>query len=289
MSLSAQYLSEKNVNNAASDSYIENTAFRKNAAMLPQKAQGIGYVFNLERDFNLFANHYLHFENNLYGRNYWNNHDFDETTNRFYLGYVQKSAQQRIALLPFYEQQWYSGHRYKRSNGGRLEFDRWLSPQWQLSTALEYAQNFYANNPELNGNSKLISSTLLWRPSPRYYFYAGGDFAAERSRVRHYGYDMQSLRLGWGQEWLWGISSRVSGSFSQRNYKDNLTLGRSFYFDQRRKDKIYSAHLTLWKRDWHWQGITPKLNFKWKKQSSNFATLYRYTDKSVNVLFEKTF
>ncbi|WGE48888.1 surface lipoprotein assembly modifier [Actinobacillus equuli] len=289
VSLSANYLREDNVNSVSGERYIENTAFIKGESMLPQKAQGIGYYFGVERDINLWNAHYLHIDNSLYGKNYWDQHDYDDISNRLSLGYVHKGSQQRFAVLPFYEQQWYGGHRYKRSNGGRIEFNRWLTSNWQVSMAAEYARNFYSNSPSLNGESKLASLTMLWRSSPRSYFYLGTDYAQERTKVRHYSYDLKTARIGWGQEWHWGISSRLSFSASKREYKDNLSLGSAFHFDKWREDRIYHINATIWKRDWHLWGITPKLNYHWKKQRSNFASLYSYSDKSVNVLLEKTF
>ena len=289
VSFGVQYLSENNVNNAANDSYIENTPFRKNASMLPQKAHGLGYQLSLERDFNLWGAHYLNIENGLFGKSYWDNHLYDEITNRFYLGYVYKQANQKLALRSFYEQQWYNGHRYKRENGGRIDFQHRFSPQWQFSSALEYGRNFYSNRAYLNGSSKLVSNTLTWQPNIQSSFSLGSDFLAERSQIRHYGYNLATLRLLWRQEWKLGIVSRLNFSISQRHYRDNLSLGRAFHFDKRRRDKIYMIGLTLWKQDWEWQGITPKLNLKWKKQVSNFNSLYSYTDKSINLLLEKTF
>lgn len=289
VSLSANYLREDNVNNVSGERHIENTAFIKGESMLPKKAQGIGYNFALERDVNLWTAHYLHIENSLYGKSYWSQHDYDDISNRLLIGYVHKSAQQRFAVLPFYEHQWYGGHRYKRSNGGRIEFNRWLSSNWQFPTAAEYAGNFYSNSPSLNGRSKLGSLTVLWRLNPRAYFYLGTDYAQERTKAHHYSYDLKTARIGWGQEWHWGISSRLSFSASKREYKDNLSLGSAFHFNKRREDQVYHINVTVWKRDWHLWGITPKFNYHWKKQRSNFASLYSYSDKSVNVLLEKTF
>ncbi|OQS58230.1 hypothetical protein ASU3_06475 [Actinobacillus suis] len=289
VSLSANYLREDNVNHVSSERYIENTAFIKGESMLPQKAQGISYYFGLERDINLWNAHYLRIDNSLYGKNYWDQHDYDDITNRLSLGYVHKGSQQRFAILPFYEQQWYGGHRYKRSNGGRIEFNRWLNSNWQFSTAAEYARNFYSNSLSLNGKSKLASLTMLWRASPRTYFYLGADYAQERTKVRHYSYDLKTARIGWGQEWYGGISSRLSFSASKREYKDNLSLGSAFHFDKQREDRIYHINATVWKRDWPLWGITPKLNYHWKKQRSNFVSLYSYSDKSINIILEKTF
>lgn len=285
---SAHYAREKNVNNAASARYIENTPFEKGASMLPQKANGVAYGFWAARDFNLHNAHYLHFANQTSGKIYWDNHDFDELTSRTYLGYEHKQAAQRLALLPFFEQQWYANHRYKQSRGVRLEFNRWLSPNWQLSAAVEYGQNRHRQLHRLNGHHHLNSLTLLWRISPTSALSFGGDHFRERTAFRHQNYQLNTLRFGWSKEWLGGISTRMALSYSQRRFQGNLVLG-GFRFNKRREDEIYQLNLTAWKRDWHLFGITPKIQFRFKKQQSNFASLYRYHDKSLNLLLEKQF
>ena len=287
--LSVNYLRNENVNNVSSDVQIEGTAFRKGESMLPKTAHGVGYFFDLERDFNLFNAHYLHLENMLYGKNYWDAHEYDDITNRTYLGYTHKSADQKWSVLPFYEREWYGNHRYKWVSGVRGEFNQWLNSNWQISGALEYGKERYHQNAGLDGNVKVASLTLLWRPIPTRYFWTGVDFTRDNAQTKYYSYDLKTARIGWGEEWDWGISSRFSFSASKRDYKDNLVLGSVFYFSKAREDEIYHFNATVWKRDWHLWGITPKLNYHWRKQQSNFDSLYSYSDKSVNVLFEKTF
>lgn len=290
INFSAQYLRERNVNNASNAPYIENTPFKKNAASLPQTANGVAYGMDIERDFSLSGSHFLHIANALNGKVYWDKHDFDELTNRTYLGYVRKQENSRFALLPFYERQWYGGHRYKWSKGGRLSAHYRFTPHWQLSAATEYSHRRYFSAPELNGTSKLLSLTLLWQINPNRFIYLGGDVNQENTRTAQYSNLLNNLRLGWGEEWQWGISSRLALSYGKRQYRENLALaGGAFRFDMPRQDRIYQASATLWKRDWHWLGITPKLHFHWKKQSSNFATLYSYRDHSINILLEKAF
>lgn len=289
-SISLNYLRERNVNNVSDSAYIENTAFKKNEVMLPQKANGIAYAFGIARDFNLHNAHFVHFSNQLYAKNYWDNHNYDDIQNRTYLGYRYKQANAQFGLLPFYERQWYGNHRYKWGQGIRLNWQWWLNSNWQLSNAAEYSKQRYFSSYALNGHSKLFSVTLLWQIKPTRFVYAGLDFSQERTSVRQYSYDLKTLRLGWGEEWGAGISSRLNISYSKRQYRDNLALaGGTFRFDKTRSDKIYQVNATIWKRDWHLWGITPKLNFRWKQQQSNFDSLYSYTDKSVNMLIEKSF
>ena len=41
-----------------------------------------------------------------------------------------------------------------------------------------------------------------------------------------------------------------------------------------RKDNEFNTGVTLWKRDWHYWGITPKLSFRFNKVNSNIDDLY---------------
>ncbi|KAE9530185.1 surface lipoprotein assembly modifier [Testudinibacter aquarius] len=288
-SFSAYYLRDTNVNNTAATREIENTGFVKGDSMLPQSAHGVAYAFSLERDFNLSGSHYLHLGTELFGKNFWDNHAYDDIYNRTYLGYSHKSALQSWSILPFYEKRWFGNQSYKWANGVRGEYHRWLSNNWQLSTALEHAQQHYYDSQNLNGHSQLASVTLLWLRTPRQFFSLGVDYNREKTQLQQYSNNTRTLRIGWGQEWQWGISSRIGLSYAQRNYKDQAKLGELIPLGNVRNDKIYSANLTLWKRDWHLWGITPKLQLSWKKQDSNISSMYSYSSKNIHLVFEKNF
>ncbi|MCI5764792.1 surface lipoprotein assembly modifier [Actinobacillus porcinus] len=291
---SFNYVRDTNVNNVGSERQVvlENGGvLTRSESMLPQTAHGLAYSLDISRDFNLWRSHYFTVGNEFWGKSYWDNHEFDDISNRTFVGYAHKIAKQNFRIKPFYEKRWYGGESYRWSNGARVEFSRWLSPNWQLSTAGEFSKQRYLDSTSQNGNNKLISATLLWARTPKQFFYLGSDFMAERTKVRQYGSDSKSLRLGWGQEWNWGISSRFGLSIMKREYKDIAKLGNInlFSFGKRREDKIYGVSLSLWKRDWHIWGITPKLQLSWRKQDSNISEMYSYTQKNVNILFEKTF
>ncbi|OOF47348.1 surface lipoprotein assembly modifier [Rodentibacter trehalosifermentans] len=79
---------------------------------MPQTAHGIAYSLSLGKDFNLGNRYYLAFENELFGKSYWDNHDYDDIYNRTSLGVRYKTAQSTLSLLPFYEKRWYGGESY---------------------------------------------------------------------------------------------------------------------------------------------------------------------------------
>ncbi|MEG9529975.1 surface lipoprotein assembly modifier [Mannheimia indoligenes] len=289
-SATAYYVRESNVNNVANAREIENTGYIKNDNMMPEKAQGLAYSINFGKDFNLVGRHYLALDNDFYGKSYWDNHDYDDISNRTYLGYRYKTPSSTFSLLPFYEKRWYGNESYQWANGVRAEFSHWLNPNWQVVTALEHSKQRYFDSTAQNGNSKLVSGTLIWLRNPKQFFTFGADFNRESTWVKQYSTDTKGIRLSWGQEWeLGGFSSRLSVGISQRQYKDQAKLGGFLALGKVRQDKIYSANLTLWKRDWHLWGITPKLQFSWRKNDSNLPTMYSYTRKNVNLIFEKTF
>lgn len=285
----ANYLYDKNVNKTSSERHIENTGFVKGDGMLPQKAHGFAYSAEIEKNRNLSGSHNLHFSNEISGKSYWDNHDYDELNNRTYLGYVFQNAQYRWALKPFYERQWFGNHRYNWANGARMEYRQIFAKNWQISTAWEFSQPRYFKQQDRNGITKLASATLIYAFSEKGYLYLGSDFIREQTRVKQYSNDLKSLRLGWKQTWGYEISTQLNGSISLRQYKDFAYLGGILPLNVIRRDKIYTAHFTLWKNDWHWYGITPKIQFRLKRQSSNIPSMFSYSDKYVQLLLEKTF
>ncbi len=286
---SISYIRDTNVNSVSENQNIENTGYIKNNDMLPKTAHGYAFNVSINKDFNLFQRHYLAAENDAYGKIYWDNHEYDDITNRILLGYKYKTASSTFALLPFYEKRWYGNESYNWSNGIRAELIHWLTPHWQASFAAEQFKSRFFNIFALNGNTRLISATFVWARTPQQFFYIGADFNQEKTQVKQYSSDTKALRLGWGQEWNKGISSRLSFSINTRDYKDLAILGGMIPLGKIRKDKNYNLNLTLWKRDWHLFGITPKIQLNYFKRRSNLATLFSYTDKNIRIIFEKTF
>ncbi len=86
-----------------------------------------------------------------------------------------------------------------------------------------------------------------------------------------------------------GLSTRTSLTYAKRDYKAEANLGGLLPLGKVRSDKVYGAQLTVWKRDWHLFGLTPKVRFFWRKHDSNLPSLYSYTNKGVQVLVEAQF
>ncbi len=291
--LSFYYVKDKNINKVAGAKYIENTPFQKNNSILPQTATGVYYSGGIGKDFNLNSSHYLAFSTELNGETYWDNHSYDELTGRVNVGYRYKNATLSGSLLPFYQYRWSGGEKYQFSNGVETNLGKWLNSRWQVTLSSEYSRNHYFKNSDRNGHSLFLSAGFYFVRTPQQAFYFGGSFQREKTNVVSYSSKMKSVYVGWVQEWGKGISSQLNLNFALRHYDDEAFLptgsGLRLYLGKQRKDKIYSTHLMLWKRDWHLLGVTPKLKFSWKQQKSNLSTMYSYKEKNVHLIFEKSF
>lgn len=286
---SFSFLHEKNINNASKSHIIENTGFVKNDDMLPKSGKGLHYTFNIEKNFNLVGNHYITLQDSLYGKSFWNNHDYDDIQNRFSIGYGFRDARKKIAFLPFYEKRWYGTTPYQDNLGIRTEFNYWINRQFQILSAIEYAKQNFKQNNRLNGDNFLFSNTLLWLRTPEQYFFIGTDFNRERTGIQQYSSELKNVRVGWGQEWWKGISTRFILSYGIRQYKDKAVLGEILPLNKTRRDQETNFNISVWKRDWHFWGITPKLNYNRRIVRSNLPSMYSYNKNRFMLVFEKTF
>lgn len=285
--LGVSYLRENNVNNASSQPYIDigGRRFEKQKGALPQKANGIKYVLALSKAINVVNNHYIYTENHLSGRFFWDNHSFDDLTNRLYLGYQYQNHRSRLAFLPFYEQRWYANARYHNNIGGRLELSYRFGSTWQVSLAAEGGHLHYRfPNQSDNGNQWLYSATLIYPFSPLHYVYVGGDYINENSGNKQHASKRKIMRVGWRKEWWGGFSSLVQVSLSQRVFAQPSPV-----FNLVRKDIERNITLSIWNKNWHIESVIPKLTFYHSRLKSNLAQLYSATRNQIYLNFDWEF
>nr|WP_314741181.1 surface lipoprotein assembly modifier [uncultured Haemophilus sp.] len=280
------FLNENNINNAPK----AGTRIGGWEAWEKESAQGFSYYFNTEKKWSLPKRFFSKISLDASGKYYWNNKKYNELNVRAGVGFGYQTARFEIALTPFTEKRWYAGgssgsdslKQYSKNSGAQIEMSYWLNEKWQLSNVLEYGEQRYDWRKHLNGNNYLWSNTLLYVPKSGQYWFVGADYNRENARDKDNAYQRKNVRLGWGQEWGWGVSSRVSLSYAKRSYRaaDLLQI--------RQKNDEYSTALTLWHRDLHFFGVTPKVTWQYQKVSSNHP-FYSYDKNRVYLEMSKTF
>ncbi|MGX2969467.1 surface lipoprotein assembly modifier [Ursidibacter sp. B-7004-1] len=279
------YIKDNNINNASSEPYIYigKTKFKKTESSLPQKAEGIQYQLNINKLHNITDNHNIYFENELEGKYYWNNKEYNDINNTFYLGYQYQNVNNRFAFLPYYEKRWYAQKQYSNESGIRLEFDRRLSNQWQFSTSSEFAQTSYKNS-NLKRNKQLYSGTLVHRLSPRTVIYFGSDILFENTQQKRDSSNRYSLRFGASSQIKNLFSTQITLQVAKRYFK-----GNDLFVAKKRKDTEWNLSATIWKKEWNLWGVTPKLNYRYQKINSNIPEFFSFDKHQLNLFFEKEY
>ena len=123
----------------------------------------------------------------------------------------------------------------------------------------------------------------MYLPTQRRYFYGGLDYLNKNAPDDDQSYDRKGIRLGWGEAWDRGISTRVSVGYGKKDYD-----APSRFTQIQGEDKEYSANFSIWKRDLYLLGLTPRVTWQYNKVTSN-DPFNEYSKNNVNLAFTKTF
>ena len=280
------FLNESNINNAPK----AGTLIGNWNVWERESATGFSYFAEAEKKWSLLHNYFTQFSIEGSGKYYWDNKKYNEFNGRVGAGVGYQTARFEISLMPFIERRWYAGgssgsesmKQYSKNSGARLDLTYWLNEKWQISTALEYGEQRYNTRKHLNGNNYLWSNTLSYFPKSGQFWFVGADYNRENTRDKDNAYQRKNLRLGWGQEWGWGISTRISLAYARRTYKG------ADLFNIRQKNNEYQSAVTLWHRDLYFWGITPKITWSYQRVSSNHP-FYSYDKNRIFLEMGKTF
>lgn len=280
------YLNESNVNNAPK----AGTTVNGWKAWQSESAEGIGYNASADKKWSLNGGFFSKVSLSGYGRYYWDNKKYNELNARVSAGLGYQTARSEISLMPFTERRWYGGgssgsdalKRFSQNSGVRLDMSYWLAPRWQISTALEYGEQRYVTRKHLNGNNYLWSNTLLYMPNSNQYWFVGVDYSRDNARDKSDAYSRKGGRIGWGQEWSFGISTRVSLNYAERDYK------AADFVQIKQQNKEYGAQISLWHRNFHLWGVTPRVTWAYNKVDSN-NPFYSYDKNRIYLEVSKRF
>nr|WP_231475463.1 surface lipoprotein assembly modifier [Mannheimia varigena] len=283
-----QYTQTNNVNNASSSPIVNvnGRIFRKSEESLPQSAKGIRYGFGLNKLQNLRGNHFVGVGLNYSGIYYWDNQDYREESLSISPSYSYRKARYRFSVSPFIEQNWLGSSRYNYQFGATVSGLRYLNSQWLMSGSFTHLQKRYFDEltaSRYNSYQHQISGGLQWQAVKNWRFFANLDGSREIAREKAQTSNKWLARVGavyQGEKW----ATQASLGFGKRYFAD-----KHYLFGYKRQDKEYQVNLAVWNRTWHWQGIVPKLNFRYQKIDSNIADFYSRQNKEVFFTLEKLF
>lgn len=278
---SVNYIRDSNVNNAGRERQIRT---RGGVWTLPEResAQGFAYRLGASRDWNMHGNLYWRLSADDYGKFYWDNHKYDDQIARLSAGPAYKTARAEAAVTPYFERRWYGTHKYSRETGVRAEWQYWVTPKHKFLSALELGEQRHDRRRYLDGDSYTASGTWLYVRKPTQYFTFGIDWSRKTAQDNSESYTRKGLRLGWTQQWGWGLTTSANLSAGHRNY-DARDL-----FQILRRDHELTASLVVSHRKIQFAGITPQLVGVWQRVNSNHF-FYPYRKGNVFIQLGKSF
>ena len=290
---SASYINDNNITNApeqgtqivgADGSVLTYTSPR-------ETGKGISYSVSGDRkwlyDNKIFTAVHL----NSYGKYYWDNKNYNDITGGIGAGVGYQNAVTEVEIGPFYNKRFYaqgtSGdgdlHSYTDTTGIKLNLNQWISPKLRYQGLARYAKSSYIDRYEFNdGEDWLLANTAVYLPNGQQFWTFGVDYSTRDSEDDSLAYDRPGMRVGWGQTWPKGYTTKVDLGYAERNYD-----GEDFFGIQR-ENKEYNAGVTVWNRGFSLAGLTPRLSWNYNKVKSNSA-FEEYSKNDVSIELTKAF
>ena len=275
------YHHEPNINSAPKQREM---AWGNGTLSFPEQrsANGIYLGMDAEKRFPLSGNLYATLSPSANIDYYWDAKDYNDFRLRLGGGVGYQDSRLDVSIEPYVSRRMYGDKGYSTTIGSTLGAHYWATPKVRLSASTDINRTTHDEREHLDGNRYFVGLNTLYIHKPTTYFFGGINAYDSNAQDPSDAFVRYGLSLGWGQEWPHGVSSRSSLSYGRRLYD-----GADF-FGIERKDHEYGVNVALWNRNWHFWGLTPKLNVEWSKTNSNH---FYYSKDSINAYIEisKTF
>ncbi|MBV7434792.1 DUF560 domain-containing protein [Cardiobacteriaceae bacterium TAE3-ERU3] len=278
---SSYYQADNNINNAPPQRQM---AWGNGTLTFaePVKAKGFHYYVSADKMIPIDGGVFGGINASISG-DHWNKSDYNDMNITLGTTLGWRDTRRNARVNPFVRRRIFAGEAYSTSVGVNLGGDYWVTPNWRLSTNGLLSNTKHDKRTFLDGNQYYGGISALYAPTAGRYFFGGVGAYRNATDDPSDTYNRPSINLGWGEEWSHGISTRLSGSISKRSY-----AGPDI-FNIKREDREYSVSFSIWKRDWHFWGITPKLNLDWSKSTSNHFYYDNKQSKNAYIEFSKLF
>ncbi|MBS9779127.1 MAG: DUF560 domain-containing protein [Moraxellaceae bacterium] len=267
--LNANYVNDNNITNSPKEGTDYGNGWKAGA-----RKSGKGFKFNtdMNKQWNYDNKLFTEFDFATYGTYYVDNKNYNEVTAQLGAGLGYKKDDYKIKIMPNYSRNFYGMgengdenlHNYKTTLGADLEFERVLDNKSEYNATFGYNHNKFVDDYKNNDSDDYsLSQTLSYNYSPLTYFYGGADYFKRNSVLDYSSFNRKGVRLGWGQIWPKGFTTRANIGYAIKRYE-----APDFFGDKRVNDE-YSAGLSVWNRQLHFLGLTPRVNWRYQKTDSN--------------------
>lgn len=267
--------------------YLEGTCFYTRATPDPIVSSGIDYDASLSRRLPLRGHHGLYVHTQLFGQNYRDNSNYNESLSSTEAGYSYRSGRHQFSLAPAFDYQTIGNSAFYGAWGAHAEWTWTLSPRWLMKLEGDWKDQRHRNASyarNLDGPIRSGYATGFFGLSPRWNLFAGLDVVDKTAPEATNAYLQKGMRLGTSLQWPTGISSTL---FASRRWRDYSAY--SAMLEARRADIEDNYILIVKASRWSFANFTPLLTLRHNRIKSNVDWLYSYEKNSVNLKLERTF
>ena len=161
----------------------------------------------------------------------------------------------------------------------------WLNQNFKYSALYNFGYERYRKEVDklnYNGAVHSLTNSLMFIPSSTQFWSISLDLTKKYAADRSNAYNRIGTRLTWGQEWPLGITTSTTLGYAKRNYLEQSFIG------MKQRNNEYSASVSLWHKQFHYAGFTPKVTWSYSKTKSNMA-IYSYDKNQVFIEVGKSF
>lgn len=266
----AYYLADRNVGRAPKEREYGPWRFPE-----PRAAHGLGYDASAVKTLPVKKHWAARVQASVYGKFYWDAHDYDDLNARIEAGPVYRSGSGETALTPFAEKRWYGTEAYSHTAGGVLRRSHNLSPKTMLFASWQTGYKKHEERDYLDGASHGGALSLVYQSSPQQYFVFGAGAGRKNARDPAEAYRHASLRAGWTRRWSGGdgLLTSLNGSIRRSLYRSED------FFNIRRRDTEYFVLAAVGHKKLSWKSFTPHLNWTWSYLASNHFYYRRHENR----------
>ncbi|MDO4693899.1 MAG: surface lipoprotein assembly modifier [Eikenella sp.] len=294
-SAGVSYEQTDNVNQAAGETQplLGGIRFTLSEESRPQPAHGVRYFVQAEQERNVGGRHYLRLAGDAGGIRYWDNTAYSEQSYGVEAGYLNHGVARSWGVVPFYRFNLLGGDAYGRQYGVRAEYERRFAGghRWSLR-ATHTRKHYSASRTEAvyGGFSHAVSATFSRVLSPEGAVFAGADVSRDRVSDAAESSWRAGLSVGGTYRTAWlGVRGQVRYGWRRFDENYRLRLWGRWVVDERRRDREYQAGVSVWSPKLVWQGVTPQINYQYRRTGSNISALFSRWHSAWFVSMEKAF
>lgn len=256
-----------------------------------EKGEGVDYALSANKRWIGDNRFFTGIDLDGFGTYYWDNKKHNTLNAKVGVeaGYVDGIKE--FSIKPFYQKNWYGGGSnaktdklaaYRDSYGVQLGMNYAIGRNTQYYANASYTENKHTERKSNNGKDYSLGQTVAYTVNPKTYFFGGVDYFKRNAVSNDNSFHRQGVRVGWGQIWGKGFSTRASVGYGIRQYD------APDFFKIKRKNEELNFNMSIWNRGFSLLGLTPRVNLSYNKVKSNSA-FEEYSKGDASVEFTKTF